>query len=241
MAQPSTFNTVASITQGALFEAKKLEEGQEPNSEQLARCVNKLNRIANHLQVKGQRLWTQTDYAITLVAGQSLYPLTGLYGKPLRIPKDLSYMLYTAANPYPTKVPVISLSQQEWVLLSQSGAQGLVSQIYVDKQLTALNVNTYLIPDTATAANYVLHVVYQAMMTPAMQITDQTAFPIEWGQTLVWLLAQQECMGQPQAVISRIDAMAKMYEDDMDGWDVEDAQTFFTPDTRNSYWGGRFR
>ncbi len=241
MTQPITFSQVISLIQGAYFEAMLIEEGQQVNSEQIAVGINKLNALANHLQIKGLRLWTQVDYPITLVAGQSSYPLTGTYGKPLRIPKDLGYLLFTGGNPYPTKVPITTLSQQEWVLLSQSGAQGLVSQIYVDKQVSSLIVNTYLIPDTFTAANYVLHVVYQQQMTPAMQITDTTVFPLEWYQGLRWLLAQQICMGQPQEVISRIDAMAAKYQEDLDGWDVEDAQVFFTPDIRASYSMGRFR
>ncbi len=240
MAQPATFTQVYSLLQGAYLEAMLIEEGQELNGEQLANGMNKLNALANHLQVKGLRLWTQVDYPITLVAGQSLYPLTGLYGKPLRIPRDLGYMLFTAGTPT-SKTPIITLSQQEWVLLNQAGTQGMVTQIYVDKQATALNVNTYLIPDAYTAASYVLHVVYQAMMTPAMQITDQTQFPTEWYQGLRWLLAQQLCQGQPAPVIARIDAMAAMYEGDLNGWDVEDAQVFFVPDNRGLYWGSRFQ
>jgi hypothetical protein len=242
MAQNTTFSQVISIIQFAMKNAMMLEEGQEPNSEQIADGIVRLNMLANHLQTKGLRLWTQVDYPITLVAGQSLYPLTGTYGKPLRIPRDLGYMLYTASGTSnTTKTPIITLSQQEWVLLNQSGTQGMVTQIYVDKQLSALNVNTYLIPDTYTAASYVLHVVYQQMMTPAQQITDTTMFPLEWYQGLSWLLSQQMCQGQPAAVVGRIDAMAEKYEADLDGWDVEDAQTWFQPDTRNMYWGSRFK
>ena len=74
-----------------------------------------------------------------------------------------------------------------------------------------------------------------------MQITDTTVFPLEWYQGLRWLLAQQICQGQPQEVISRIDMMAAKYQEDLDGWDVEDAQVFFTPDTRGMYWGSRFK
>ncbi len=241
MSQPATFSQVISLIQGAYFESMLIEEGQEPNSEQIATGLYKLNALANHLQVKGLRLWTQVDYPITLLAGIGAYSLTGTYGKPLRIPRDLGYMLYTGGGQYTTKTPIITLSQQEWVLLNQGGTQGMVSQIYVDKQLAALIVNTYLIPDTFTASNYVLHVVYQQQMTPAQQIIDTTVFPLEWYQALRWLLAQQLCIGQPPEVVSRIDQMAMKYQDDLDGWDVEDAQVFFTPDTRNMYWGSRFK
>lgn len=241
MTQPATFSQVISLIQGAYFDAMLIEEGQELNSEQIAVGLNKLNALANHLQIKGLRLWLQVDAPITLVAGTSQYPLTGTYGKPLRIPRDLGYMLYTGGGVYTTKTPIITLSQQEWVLLNQGGTGGMVSQIYVDKQTAILMVNTYLIPDTFTAANYVLHVVYQQQMTPGMQITDTTMFPLEWYQGLRWLLAQQICQGQPQEVINRIDQMATKYQEELDGWDVEDAQVFFTPDTRGMYWGSRFK
>lgn len=242
MAQPATFSQVISLIEGAYREAMLLDEGQELNSEQIAIGLNKLNALANHLQIKGIRLWTQVDSPITLVAGQSLYSLTGVFGKPLRIPRDLGYMLFIGGSVgTATKTPIITLSQQEWVLLSQGGTQGMVSQIYVDKQLSALNINTYLIPDTYTAANYTLHVVYQQQMTPGQNITDTTMFPLEWYQGLRWMLAGQICMGQPAPVIARIDQMAAKYEEELNGWDVEDAQVFFTPDTRGMYWGSRFR
>jgi hypothetical protein len=241
MTQPATFSQVISLIQGAYFDAMLIEEGQELNSEQIATGLYKLNALANHLQIKGLRLWMQVDNPITLLAGVSQYALTGTYGKPLRIPRDLGYMLYTAGNPYPTKVPILTLSQQEWTLLAQTGAQGLVSQIYVDKQISSLIVNTYLIPDAFTAASYVLHVVYQQQMTPAQQITDTTVFPLEWYQGLRWMLAAQLCQGQPTEVVSRIDMMAARYEEELNGWDVEDAQVFFTPDNRNMYRGSRFR
>lgn len=238
MAQNTTFNQVITLIQGAYQEAMLIEEGQEPNSEQIASALVRLNMMINHLQTQGIRLWTQVDFSITLLAGQSLYPINMAYGKPLRIPKDLSYLLNTASL---GKVPVTTLSQQEWVLLNQGSSQGIVSQIYVDKQISFLNVNTYLTPDASTASTYNLHVVYQAQMVPGMQITDTTMLPLEWYQTLRWMLAQQICIGQPQAVTARIDAMAAKYQADLDGWDVEDAQVFFTPDVRMSTNYSRFR
>jgi hypothetical protein len=243
MTQPATFSSIGRIIQRAYRHAKLIEPGVEPNGEQFTDGMNALNDLVNELQMGGLMLWMQQDLPIPLTAGTFQYPLTTApFGKPLRIPRDLSYMLYVASGTTNSpKVPVISLSQQEWTLLSNTGStQGLVSQIYVDKQLAQLMINTYLVPDTTTATNYVLHVVVQQQIPQGMQLTDTMQFPPEQFMSLTWLLSQQLCQGQPMEVVQRIDAMAAKYRAEAEGWDVEDTQVFFTPDNRQVARTNRF-
>jgi hypothetical protein len=56
----------------------------------------------------------------------------------------------------------------------------------------------------------------------------------------MWVLASQICTRQPQKVIDRCEKMATQFLEDLENWDVEDADTRFTPDTRvqaNAYTG----
>ncbi len=230
MSIPASFSQVRRIIEYAMKNAYKLEEGQEPNGEQYETGMNRLNDLANFLQTQGLRLWTQLDVPITLTAGIQLYPLPGTgSGKPLRIPRNLSYTLNANGQ---VKTPVLTLSQQEWVLLSQNAQQGPISQIYVDKQLGVLNVYTYLIPDATEASSKTLHVVIQNQMVLYQNLTDSVQFPQEWYVGLQWLLAKELATGQPQEIIARCDAMAEYYRKELNNWDVEEDQTFFTPDTR---------
>jgi len=240
MTQPATFSQAMRIIQYGMRNAFKLEEGQELNSEQLAEGINRLNDLCNFLQTQGLRLWTQSDTSITLVAAQAQYTLPGVgSGKPLRIPKDLSYKIYNTTG---VKTPILTLSQQEWVLLSQNNVQGPVTQIYVDKQLSQLVVNTFLIPDSTEASSYTLHVVVQNQMTQYQKITDATQFPQEWYVGLQWLYAKEVCQGQSQEVVARCDQMAEYYRNQLNGWDVEDDATFIVPDSRlNMYGAQNFR
>src|SRR5256885_7930423 len=108
MSQPAVFPQVYRIIQYGMRNAFKLEEGAEPNSEQLAEGMNRLNDLINFLHTQGLRLWTQVDLSITLTTGVSVYPLAGAgSGKPLRIPRNLSYTLSTSQ----VKTPILTLSQ----------------------------------------------------------------------------------------------------------------------------------
>jgi len=240
MSQPATFNQIIRLITYGMRNAMMLEEGQEPNGEQIAEGLNRLNDLTNYLQTEGIRLWTQTDVVIPLVTGTSQYSLTGTYGKPYRIPRDLAYMLYIGGT-QTVKSPVTSLSQQEWTLLTQGNQQGMVSQIYVEKLSTQLRVNTFLTPDSATATNWQLHVIVQQQMALGEKITDATQFPEEWYVGLQWILADEICTGQPDSIVQRCAQKSAYYKDKLNGWDVEDTQTFFVPDPRMGYVQRSFR
>lgn len=79
-------------------------------------------------------------------------------------------------------------------------------------------------------------------MNSIVTLTDQVNLPIEWYLTVMWVLASQICTRQPQKVIDRCEKMATQMLDDLENWDVEDADTRFTPDTRTMAQGmhGRF-
>jgi hypothetical protein len=72
-------------------------------------------------------------------------------------------------------------------------------------------------------------------------VTDNMMFPPEWSIALEWLLADQLSVGQPIAVIGKCAANAKKYQEALENWDVEDADTIFQPDQRIYQNLGRFK
>jgi len=133
------------------------------------------------------------------------------------------------------------LSRQEWIMLSQApSAPGQPINFFVDKQSYVLNVNLWPTPGAQEAGGTV-HLILQTQLAQGSALTDQTAFPVEWFPVLAWGLADELCTGQPQEIVQRCSSRYKEFREALDGWDVEDAQTFFTPDQRSGYYASDFR
>lgn len=239
MTIPADFNTARMVIKFALLECGKLQRGDEPSSEDYAFYMNKLSGMAFQWQIDGIKLWLQQDLAVTLTAGTALYQLgpggSFITTKPMRINIG-AYYIDTSAN----KRPLIPLSYDEYIRLSNVVQQGQINSYFVDKQQTNLNVFFWLTPD-ATAATGTAHVIIQNQVSQPTMLTDTMNFPSEWFQALYWGLADQASTGMPESVIQRCATNAQMYKTTLDNWDVEDASTKFEPDQRSFTYIGQFR
>lgn len=237
MTFPASFNTPDRIISTAMFEAKLLQSGDTPKSEDYALYMPRLCDLINTWQTDGLKLWLNHDQAVTLVAGQRLYTFspTGdvVMSKPLRVIQG--YYLDSSNN----QRPLLVLSRDEYTRLSNVFNQGAINSYFVDKQQTELDVYFWLVPD-ATAATGTAHVIIQQQVTNFTGLTDTMNFPVEWYLALIWGLADEICGGQPQAVMNRCQQRAMYYKDKLDNWDVEDASTSFQPDQRITMNTGRF-
>lgn len=234
-------NIPALIIADAMFDAGLLEEGQSPNSEQLTANMRKLQDLINYLQTQGLKLWLNTDLSITLVDGTGTYKLgpiadggTVNMTKPLRVLE--AYYLDANDN----RRPLVPLSWNDYIKLSQVTQTGAINSYFVNKQQLTLDVFFWLIPD-ATAATGTGHVLIQQQVTTFISLTETMNFPIEWRMALRWGLANDICTGQPQAIMDRCAAMSTFYIDALEDWDVEDAPTQFQPDARGQYQTAGFR
>jgi hypothetical protein len=232
-----TDTTAYRVICNAMQNAGYLAQGQDPNSDQVAKYMNRLNDFINFQQTQGLKLWLQEDFAITLTAGvggpgnpYSLGPSGNIaMTKPLRVPDTGNY--YLDVNQISR--PINLLAKTDYATLSNVFQGGPITSIYVDKQQLSLNVYTWYIPD-AIAAQGTLHVLLQQQVTNVISVTDTMAFPLEWFIYLHWGLADEICTGQPQAIMDRCERRAMMYKEALEAWDVEDASTIFQPDFRVS-------
>lgn len=241
MTSPSTFNTAYSVLCQAGENAGLIPTGGTPNSEQLASWLNRLNQMVNHWATKGLKLWLQQDIAITsLSTTTNFYPLgpgqTGInMTRPYRVP--LAYFQDSTGN----TVNLIPVSWQEWIILqNKTTSPGQPVNYFVDKQATYLGVYLWPTPDSVSVTGSV-HLVLQNQPTQMVGLVDTTAFPIEWAQGMSWGLSDLICTGQPADIVSRCAQKAEIYRVDLEGWDVEDAETFFTVDTRGGMYYGNFQ
>lgn len=239
MTQPSGFNTVRALIDRAYVNSGLIAAGSQANSQQYADGLNRLNERINYLQTKGLKLFTNVDTALALSAGVGTYFLgpAAVPGiamvKPLRIP--FAYYLNSSGN----KVPLTPMSRQELTVLQTANQSGTPLQFFVDKQVTQLVVTLWPTPDT-TAATGTVQLVLQTQAGQGALLTDAISFPMEWFNGLAWDLADELATGQPQAIAARCALKAKEFIESLEGWDVEDAQTFLTVDQRMTYGSSDF-
>jgi hypothetical protein len=258
-------NTAYSIISGAMWKACIIPEGEDPDSEELAKYIRTLNQYVNFVQTMGIRLWLLEDMPIPLTVGKGVYVLGPSRGKQASSIPDLAIPNYTVSDSgatdllvarplqvedqyylYPpemgaTRRPVFKISRQEWDMLSVTQQLGPITQIFVDPQQFILQVNTWLIPDQSEARG-TLHLVLRMQVANFIEITDRMGFPLEWALTLEWGLAQQICQGQPPAVIQRCDAMAAYHLQKLEEWDAEHGTSILPrPDQRMFQGSQRFR
>lgn len=238
-------NTPNAVIADAMSEAGLLREGATPTPEQYAKYLRRLIDLINVRQTQGLKLWLNVDTNVPLTAGQAVY--TFLPGgnvdmtKPLRVLE--AYYLYTATNSHR---PLTPISWNDLVMLGQTGTltgnQGTISQYFVNKKQSSLEVTFWLCPDTNEAANGSVHLLLQTQVTNPTMLNETVSFPIEWRLALVWGLAAEICTGQPADVIARCEGKAGVYWGMLEGWDVEDAPTRFTVNTvQSGNPGSRFR
>jgi hypothetical protein len=231
-------NTPASIIADAYFDAGIIQEGDSPNSEQIASSMRRLTDLINFEQTQGVKLWLNVDTAIPLVSGQGTYVLSPTGDVVMPKPPRAIQGYYIDSSSI--RRPLTVLSWDDYIRLSQITETGAINSFFVNKKATELSVFFWLIPD-ATAATGVAHLLLQTQVTNFISCTETMNFPAEWRIFLHWALADELSTGQPQAIMDRCQQRAERYREALENWDVEDAPTRFTPDTQQRQGFGSFR
>lgn len=236
MTTPST-NTPIGIIRDAFQDAALLpDEGQDLSPEQIAKGLRRLRDIILFFQTKGIKLWLNVDTAVPLVAGQAVYTFSPagyvVMSRPLRAIQG--YYLYTTTN---VRRQISVMSWKDYLQLGISGtltsARGTISQYFVNKKQSSMEVTFWLCPDTNEAANGQAHVLLQTQATVPTTLDETVNFPEEWRIALRWALAADLATGQPSAVIDRCEGKAELYRQALEEWDVEDTPFSVAPDPRS--------
>lgn len=231
-------NTASRIIQNAMEDAGLLQEGQTPNATQQARCLTRLNDIINFEQTQGLKLFLLKDVEVALVAGQSLYTFMPGGDVDMVKPVQIVDCYYKDANGI--QRPLISLSWNEWVRLSQPGNTGQINSWFQDKQYDRINLHMWMVPD-AVAATGKVHAIARTQQPMVVNVGDTMQFPQEWFLFLHWALAAEIATGQPDSIIARCEQKAMQYRKALEDWDTEDASIQFQMDPRGAYAQGSFR
>lgn len=222
-------NSPNGIICDAMQDAGLLQPGDEPSSEQYVMYSRRLRDLINFMQTQGLKLWLQFDQTVTLVSGQAKY--TMFSGGNVNITKPLRVLQGYFSDVNGVKRPLTVLSRDDYTRLSQVSQTGPINSYFVDKLATELDVYFWLTPD-ATAATGTGQLVIQQQVTIFTNLTETMNFPEEWRMALRWGLADEMATGQPKEIMDRCEKRAGFYRQALEDWDVEDASTTFTPDTR---------
>ena len=239
-AATSVSNTAYGIIADAMLDVGYLQEGQRPDSEQLAGYMRRLKDIVNLCQTQGLKLFLQQELSFSMIANTSNYTFGPAGGSTIVMTKPARILQgYITANN--VRRPLVSLSVDEWERLGQVvGNSGQVNSYMVRKFTNLLSVYLWPTPDATEVANSCTFLFQVAPAGPVL-LSDDTSFPQEWRIYLRWALAADIGTGQPQTVIDRCEKYAAMYREVLEGWDVEDAPTYFAVDMRTQQGYGRFR
>jgi hypothetical protein len=230
-----TSAVASSIIQKAYQNAGKIPRGGTPTSAQQTDALSTLYDVIAFEVTKGLKLWLQSESAVTLTSGQgtySFYPSGNItITKPLRI-LDVVYVDSSGATR-----PLVIISRDEWLRTTNRSQTGSVNQAFVEKLYDRLNLNLWYVPDTSAALGSV-RVTVAGQATLPSSLSDTIAFPPEWGLFWQWRLGQELATGMPQEIIARCDQMVGVYRESLEGFDVEEAPTYFTVDTQGETGSG---
>lgn len=220
----STSNSAYGIIRDAMQDAGLLQEGDDPNSEQLATYMRKLCDIINLWQTQGLKLFLLDEVSVPFVSGQISYPVNPAAG--LIPTKNLRILQGRVQNASGQLLRILtSLSWNEWNTLPHDQT-GSVTGYFVDKQVTSLVVNTWPIPDDNEASNQAIFLVHTQAANP-YNLESDVSFPQEWRIALRWGLADDICTGQPEAIMQRCQSRAEAFRSALEDWDIEDTEVRF--------------
>ena len=234
-------NTPIGVITDAYEDAGWIQQGDSPNPEQIVKGMRRLKDLINVEQVQGVKLWLNVDTEVTLREDVGTYvfgPL--LAGATVDMTKPLRVLEAYYKDSSEVRRPLTVLAWDDYVRLSQVNQTGQINSYFVNKKQSVLSVFFWLIPD-ATAATGAAHLVFQVQVTNFTNLTETLNFPLEWRMFLRWGLADELATGQPKAIMDRCQQRALYYKDILEGWDVEDAPTRFTPDQQGLYSTSSFR
>lgn len=207
-----------------------------PDASTVAFCNDTLNLMLKHWETKGIKLWTIQELTLPLVTGQNSYvlgpaPADLVTDKPLRCIQ--AFIRNNSVTPA-LDIPLRIISQAEYNYLGSKGTTGISNSVYLEVLRDSSTLHTFLTPDTFTSTNYSIHIVVQRPVFDMTTATDNFDFPTEWLYSVGWGLAYELCI--PFGIPPEKQAQIKFYRDqaldEIEGWDRENASTFFIPDQR---------
>jgi len=161
--------------------------GENLEAEALEDASESLNMLIKAWQTLGLQLWTRKSISINLVASKNSYSL-GPSGD-IVMDRPLNILKVMRKDSSGNEVEVFKLSQDEYKEQTPKTTESVPVNYYYDPQLTNGVLHIWPQPDTTTAAEYTLEILYQKPFDDVDNATDDFEFPQEWYRALKYALA----------------------------------------------------
>lgn len=236
---PADYGTPKRLITMAYRDAGKLARDTDADSEMLLDGMNRLADVLYFQQTQGLKLWLLEDITVPLVVGQQLYTFgptgTTVMRKPFRVEFG-----YATTGTQLNRREIDPIAYIDWARLSNVTQTGQVTQYFVDKQLTDMEVRLWLTPDSTQVTQGSVHLVMRTKAAHLENLTETMTFPPEWYLALRWAMAFEFSSGQPLAIQQRCQMLSEKYLEALEGFDIEDVSVQIQADQAQTS-GGRFR
>lgn len=214
---------------------------------QFANGRETLNFLLSNWQALGLPIWCRKTTSKALTASDGTYTIGS--GGDINVNRPLAIMqafLRDSSNAtYPVDTPLEIIGQNEYYLLSSKSSTGRPVQLYYDAGYDGLTnqgatavgtIYLWPLPDTVTAANCTLNLIYQRPLLDFNASGDALDMPQEWYEAVRLNLALKMApeYGYQASDYDRLEKEAENALMLALNWDTEMVSIYFAPDTRRA-------
>lgn len=236
----ATFNlTRDTVIKMALQTCGALSRGQTPNSDDITDCSNFLGAMLKYWSVeKGFNAWSYATLSWPTVVGKLSYTI-GEAGADITSVRPLKIaQAWTVATSGGSIQPLVSMTRQEFNLLSPRNSPGPTTSYYYDAQLTRGIFNVWSVPTDTTRS------FSATIVRPIDDITTGGSnfdVPQEGLLALVWGLAElvMPMYGTEEMTQRRIETNAPKFLASYMDFNQEDGSIYFQPSFQLGMKGGK--
>ena len=222
-----------SIVKAALRKIGAIALGGTPSAEEYTNGAEALNNLVAEFMTLGMPLWARKQYTITMVADQATYTIGD--GKAVDTDFPLKILQAWVEPTTGSRQELTQRAQYDFDMLPiNSGSSSVPVQFTYKPLINYGELRVWPAPDSTTATDKTLKIVYQAPFDTFVSSTDTPYFPREWNNALIYGLAMLLApeYGVPlqdrQLLIKEAEAHKEMALD----FGIENAPLFFQPEER---------
>jgi hypothetical protein len=218
------------LIEAAISKLGVLASGQTPDAADYDKGALFLNTLVAQLRTMQVPLWARNSYSFSLTANVATYNIG--VGQTLNTPYPLKMLqAYSLQTTGTTKVPIDIVSDFVYNILPLSSTGSYPVQLTYQPKVNLGVIKVWPTPDTATAANTTITIVYQRPFEYFSNSTDTMDIPEEWYNAIIYKLAVLLApdWGVPLEDRRELKAEAKQYWDEAESFGTEDSSTYFYP------------
>jgi hypothetical protein len=169
------------VIAGALRLCGALGQGETPTATQVSEAAEALNMLVKAWQADGMPLWVIKNYTLTLVSGTNTYTISP---KLLKVIQAFNHNTQTNID-----IPMRIVTRQEYNVLGNKTSTGNPIQVFSSPELTNTVIKVFPTPDSTSASQNQIVLVYQKQFDDLDSASDNLEFPNEWFEAVKYGLA----------------------------------------------------